>query len=202
LVLFVLLGLDGGPLRQFDSAAVETLDEIQLPRPIGSKHEYSNLGAWLAGSCTGARGWADSYEALLAKRILRPLGMEESAIRLSEEKKKRRNDAGQRRLRQARERLELATLEACGAKSAPTSATCCCSWKRRIWRKPTPPQAGLRLASNPGGELNVKGVEIGLCWMRSNNSQGVLLWHNGGNRWLPSSWVSAKNPDNGRGGSV
>jgi len=143
----VLLSFWGARWRTptpIDSAAVaKTLRENQLPRPICSKQNtQSPVACW---SCTARVDGADSYEALLAKRILRPLGMEECHPAVGEQKKKLA--PGHDGSGKPASGWNFATLEAVGA-SAPTSATCCCSWSGD-GEKPTPPQAGFAFAQQP-----------------------------------------------------
>jgi CubicO group peptidase (beta-lactamase class C family) len=60
----------------------------QLTRDIGSRYEYSNLGAGLLGHVLARRAGM-SYEALLRSRILDPLGMWNTRITLTPEMKAR-----------------------------------------------------------------------------------------------------------------
>src|SRR5437762_5105440 len=58
------------------------LSHYTLTRDIGEKYEYSNLGVGLLGHVL-ARKAGMSYEELVTKRILEPLGMKDTAITLS-----------------------------------------------------------------------------------------------------------------------
>jgi CubicO group peptidase (beta-lactamase class C family) len=180
LVLFVLLGgAVDDPYGKFDSAALaKTLQNIQLPRPIGSKHEYSNLGVGLMGHALARVDGADAYEALLTKRILQPLGMEETSIRLSEEQKKKLAP-GHDGFGKQTSGWNFATLEACGGIRSNVRDMLRFV-DAAMGKTETPLQPAFAFAQQPWRELNVKNVEIGLCWMRSHSSEGVLLWHNGG----------------------
>src|SRR2546428_219521 len=60
----------------------------KLPRDIGSKYEYSNLGGGLLGSLLARRAGVD-YEALVRSRICDPLGMTNTRITLSPEMRAR-----------------------------------------------------------------------------------------------------------------
>ena len=64
------------------------LSSYQLPRDIGSKYEYSNLGVGLLGHALALRA-GKSYEDLVTERILRPLGMNDTRITLSPSMKSR-----------------------------------------------------------------------------------------------------------------
>lgn len=58
------------------------LSSYSLPRDIGSKYEYSNLGMGLLGHVLALKAHK-SYEALVKERVLAPLGMHESGITLT-----------------------------------------------------------------------------------------------------------------------
>ena len=58
------------------------LARYQLPRDIGAKYEYSNLGVGLLGYALAAKAGV-TYERLVTDRVLRPLGLTETAITLT-----------------------------------------------------------------------------------------------------------------------
>jgi serine-type D-Ala-D-Ala carboxypeptidase/endopeptidase len=58
------------------------LSGYELPRDVGSRFEYSNLGLGLLGHAL-ALGAGKTYEALLQERILVPLGLTKTAITLA-----------------------------------------------------------------------------------------------------------------------
>lgn len=60
------------------------LSAYELPRDIGSKYEYSNLGVALLGLALAHRAGAD-YESLVRTCITRPLSMRRTGIALSPE---------------------------------------------------------------------------------------------------------------------
>lgn len=66
----------------------EFLSRYQLPRAIGEKYEYSNLGVGLLGHALALRAGM-SYEELVRRRVLEPLGMSDTAIALPERLKAR-----------------------------------------------------------------------------------------------------------------
>src|SRR5512132_4333622 len=55
------------------------LSAYQLTRDIGSKYEYSNLGAGLLGHLLARRAGVD-YETLVRTRITGPLGMNSTVV--------------------------------------------------------------------------------------------------------------------------
>jgi CubicO group peptidase (beta-lactamase class C family) len=58
------------------------LSGYELPRDPGATYEYSNLGVGLLGHALALKAGM-SYEQLVTQRVLRPLGMRETAITLS-----------------------------------------------------------------------------------------------------------------------
>ena len=60
----------------------EFLASYELPRDIGTKYEYSNLGGGLLGHALALRAGQD-YESLVRSRITAPLGMKDTSIALS-----------------------------------------------------------------------------------------------------------------------
>ena len=58
------------------------LSNYKLPREIGSKYEYSNLGVGLLGHLLSIKTDLD-YEALISKQITQPLQMQDTRIHLN-----------------------------------------------------------------------------------------------------------------------
>ena len=80
------------PANPFADYSVERLYEFlssyQLPRDIGSRFEYSNIGGALLGHALAQRAGVD-YGTLVEKRIAEPLGMSSTRIQLTPEMKSR-----------------------------------------------------------------------------------------------------------------
>src|SRR5215813_10731341 len=64
------------------------LSTYTLPRDIGSRYEYSNLGGGLLGHVLALRAGMD-YEALVRSRITGPLGMTSTSVTLSPDQQRR-----------------------------------------------------------------------------------------------------------------
>ena len=81
-----------GPANPFADYSVQQLYEFlstyQLPRDIGSRFEYSNVGVALLGHALARRAGKD-YEALVHERITGPLAMASTRISLTSEMKLR-----------------------------------------------------------------------------------------------------------------
>src|SRR5579859_856747 len=79
----------GNPYADYDTAKLyEFLSGYTLTRDIGAKYEYSNLAVGLLGHAL-ARKAGLTYEQLLRKRILDPLGMNDTTITLTSDQRKR-----------------------------------------------------------------------------------------------------------------
>ena len=68
--------VDYGPPQMY-----EFLAKVKLPRGIGERYEYSNLGVGLLGHALALKAGV-SYEDLVRKRVLEPLGMNDTAVTL------------------------------------------------------------------------------------------------------------------------
>jgi len=154
------------------------LSSYQLPRDIGSRFEYSNLGGGLLGHALARRAGMD-YEALVRLRITRPLGMESTAITLSPEMKARlalgHNDklvtvpnwhlpalAGAGALRSSVNDLLIFLAANLGYVESPLA----------------PAMAAMLAVRRPLGAPG--GGEIGLGWLITKPSEDEIVWHNGG----------------------
>src|SRR5450755_4071616 len=77
------------PYADYDAAKLyEFLSRYKLTRDIGEKYEYSNLGVGLLGHALALKAGL-SYEQLVRRRVLEPLGMTSTSVTLSDSQKKR-----------------------------------------------------------------------------------------------------------------
>jgi D-alanyl-D-alanine-carboxypeptidase/D-alanyl-D-alanine-endopeptidase len=155
----------------------EFLSSYTLTRDIGSQYEYSNLGVGLLAHVLSLRA-GKSYETLLKERVLLPLGMTETGIRLTPPMESRMaqgfNAEGTRM-----SRWDFLVIEGAGAlrstagdmvkflaasldsTSMPLGSVM--ARTRRSWRP----------ADRPGNS-------IGLGWHIVDVFGSSLTWHNGG----------------------
>jgi CubicO group peptidase (beta-lactamase class C family) len=174
-----LSGQGGDPYGKFDSAALaKALEAIELEQPIGCKHVYSNLGVGTLGHALARADGAESYEALVTKRILKPLGMDETSIRLSDEQKKKKAP-GHDKLGISNDGWNFATLEACGGIRSNVRDMLKFT-EAAMGKVDSPLKPAFEFAQQPWHELVPERVEVGLCWMRSTSRRGLTIWHNGG----------------------
>jgi D-alanyl-D-alanine-carboxypeptidase/D-alanyl-D-alanine-endopeptidase len=82
-------GDPGNPFKEYSvNQLYAFLSSYQLPRDIGERFEYSNIGGALLGHALAERAGVN-YEALVENRITQPLGMKSTRITLTAEMKDR-----------------------------------------------------------------------------------------------------------------
>jgi D-alanyl-D-alanine-carboxypeptidase/D-alanyl-D-alanine-endopeptidase len=162
------------------------LSRYELTRDVGERYEYSNLGVGLLGHLLARRA-GTSYEGLLTKRILQPLGMRDTAITLSPSLKQRlavgHDGAGR-----AAPNWDLPTLAGAGAlrstvndllkfvdanASANANANAGGSEADGL-------RAALRDAQRVRRPTGMPNMDIGLAWHVFHKFGVDLVWHNGG----------------------
>ena len=153
------------------------LNSYALPRDIGSKWEYSNLGVGLLGEAL-ARREGMSYEALLKTRILDPLGMTSSGITLTPDEKTRfaiGHDAYMRRAPY----WDLAALSGAGAlrSDADDMLTFLAA---NIGLTKTPLKSAMDATLAVKRIPNLPDNEQALGWDVRKSPYGDIVWHNGG----------------------
>lgn len=77
------------PYRQYTPALLRRfLSQYTLPRDIGAKWEYSNVGMGLLGYAL-SRQVGVGYEQLIRERVCKPLGLRDTCVTLSPEQQRR-----------------------------------------------------------------------------------------------------------------
>ena len=166
------------PYADYDGAKMlGFLAGYQLPRDIGERYEYSNLGVGLLGFAL-ARKANTSYERLVTDRLLRPLGMTESGITLTPAMSARLAPGHDRGLAPQRT-WDLDALAGAGAIRSTVGdmlrylAAHMDSTSRPLGR--TLALTHERRAAGPAPSLS-----LGLNWHRLHNAGGdTIVWHNG-----------------------
>ena len=156
----------------------EFLARYELPRGVGEKYEYSNLGLGLLGEALSYRA-GKSYEALVTERILAPLGMRETRITLPPNLLARvapgHDEAGH-----VAGLWDFPTLGAAGAlRSTVNDMLKYVSANADSTSKPLGTVLAMTHASRrPGPAPN---LTVGLAWHRLTTPAGrTIVWHNGG----------------------
>jgi D-alanyl-D-alanine-carboxypeptidase/D-alanyl-D-alanine-endopeptidase len=167
------------PFAHFDEAALKKgLPETKLLSAIGARHEYSNVGVGLLGRALAHASKAESYEALLADRVLRPVGLADTAITLTDAQKKR-VIPGHTAKGKRQPNWTFATCAACGALKSTVADLLKFV---KINADPSGPLKDvLEMAHQNWRDVRPGDEECGLCWIRyvGGNKQPPRIWHNG-----------------------
>src|SRR5687767_2091627 len=154
----------------------EFLSGYQLPRDVGEKFEYSNLGMGLLGHVLALRG-RKSFEELLIERILTPLGMRDTRITLTPAMRSRLAP-GHDEADTAVTNWDLPTIAGAGAlRSTPRDMV-------KFLAANLDSSIGAAARSLAAGhaplrETDSPQMRIGLGWVVSSEFGKTLVWHNG-----------------------
>ncbi len=185
--LQALLSKDpANPYAHYDQSRLrKTLEDLKLTRPLGSKFDYSNLGVGLLGHALAHAAKAKSYEDLLVQRLAKPLALEDTRLRLSDEQNKRLAP-GHNKEGKPTSPWTFACLEACGGLRS-TAHDLLLFVDAAMGRRKTPLAEAFRMAQQPWRETfrgPLRDQSVGFCWFRETFpwKKGGLLWfwHNGG----------------------
>jgi len=148
-----------------------------LPRDIGSKYEYSNLGMGLLGHVLALRAGMD-YEKLVQTRILTPLKMTSTAITFTPEMKARLAH-GHTETLQPTPNWDIATLTGAGALRS-TANDMLKFLAANIGLTPTPLAPAMKAMLEIRKPTGVPNLEIALAWHILSKDGEQMIWHNGG----------------------
>jgi serine-type D-Ala-D-Ala carboxypeptidase/endopeptidase len=153
------------------------LSSYKLPREIGTKYEYSNLGAGLLGHLLSIKADLD-YEALIAKQITQPLQMHDTRIHLNPDQTTRFATGHDRRNR-AVPYWDLPTLT--GAGSLRSSANDLLKFlAANLDLQPSPINASLQKTHKIQQQTDSPNMTIALGWHVFNLKGTEIIFHNGG----------------------
>ncbi len=155
----------------------EFLSSHTLTRAPGAKYEYSNLGAGLLGHALARRAGMD-YEALVRRRILSPLGMNDTSIALSEAQKKRLAAGYNAALRPVKN-WDLDALAGAGALRS-TANDMLKFLAANLELTGTPLQPAMRRMRSMRRETGAPDLEIAMAWHILTKFGAQIVWHNGG----------------------
>jgi CubicO group peptidase (beta-lactamase class C family) len=154
----------------------EFLAGYELPRDIGSKFEYSNMGVGLLGQALARRAGMD-YEALVRTRVTGPLKMENTRIALSPEMKAKLA-VGHDANRKPAANWDLPTFAGAGAlrSDARDMLTFIAAHLGYVESPLAPAMAAMAKVRRPAqGD-----TEIALAWIVPKVEGHEIYWHNGG----------------------
>ena len=167
------------PYADYDAAKLYAfLDAYTLPRAPGAAYAYSNLGVGLLGFAL-ARREDTTYEALVRRHILDPLGMASTMVILADDARARLAQ-GSADGRPAAN-WDFDALAGAGALRS-TAADMTTFLAAAMGLRHTPLDSAFRLAAEPEFDAGPDGMmRIGLGWhimQRADSSR--IVWHNGG----------------------
>jgi CubicO group peptidase (beta-lactamase class C family) len=154
------------------------LNGYTLPRAIGEKYEYSNLGMGLLGALLARRADTE-YEALVETRICQPLGMESTTGEL--------NDAVRARLAPGHHGARtvscwtIPALPGCGQLRS-SAAEMARFVRAHLEPDASPLSAAIRtcLDTNGAATTDIPKTKVTLGWHLTETAGGKVYWHNGG----------------------
>lgn len=153
------------------------LNGYTLPRDIGAKYEYSNLGVGLLGQALARRAGTD-YETLVRTRVTGPLGLKDTVVTLTPALKARLAQ-GHTATAQPTPNWDLPTLAGAGAlRSTTNDMLTFLADELGFKSSPLAPAMAAQLVPRrPGPNAN---LEMALGWHISKFPTGEVIWHNGG----------------------
>jgi len=153
------------------------LSSYELTRDIGAEYEYSNLGVGLLGHALALKA-GTSYEELVRRRILAPLGMRETAITLTPVLRSRLA-LGHDAEGHVVSHWDLPTLAGAGALRS-TARDMLIFLAANLDSMATPLSRTLRQTHAARHSTNNPNLQIGLGWHILSRPVGNIVWHNGG----------------------
>jgi CubicO group peptidase (beta-lactamase class C family) len=169
------------PLNPYADYTVEQmyafLGRVKLTREIGLKFEYSNLGVGLLGHILALKAGI-SYEKLVTMRILKPLGMSDTAITFSPSMKS--NLAlGHDTTGKQTSNWDLPTFAGAGALRS-TAKDMAHFISANLGFTKTELSDSLAAAKKTKRSFENSPLKIGFNWIKTKAAEKEIIWHNGG----------------------
>ena len=175
----------------------EFLSGYSLPRDIGAKYEYSNLGAGLLGHALALKA-GTHYEALVRQRICGPLGMTNTFITVPPSLKGR-FATGHDGKGKPVSNWDIPTLAGAGALRS-TVNDLLKFLAANMGKTRSDLYASMEAQFKPRHEAGPANMQIGLGWHIVRKPYGQVIWHNGGTGGYHS--FMGFSPETGRGVAV
>ncbi len=152
------------------------LKSYALPRDIGERYEYSNLGAGLLGHVLALRA-GKTYEALLMERVIVPLAMHSTAITLTPSMRDRLTP-GHNARGDVVPNWDMATMAGAGGLKSTVNDMMTLIDANLAAQGPL--SKALTLATAPRAVAGSPLMSIGLNWHTRMIGDHTITWHNGG----------------------
>jgi len=175
-----------------EQQAIDFVSSYQLPRDIGSKYEYSNLGMGLLGIALSHREGV-SYEALVRKHVIDPLGMNDTRVTFTPSMRERlalgHDEAGA-----VVSNWDIPALAGAGALRSTVS-----DMLRYLQAYVDPSHTTLtqaiQMAQTKRYATDNPNLSLGLAWHILTTAAGsAITWHNGGTGGYCSFAAFCKDP--------
>jgi len=161
-----------------EQQAIDFVSSYQLPRDVGAKYEYSNLGMGLLGIALTRREGV-SYEALVRRHVIDPLGMNDTRVTLSPSMRERLA-LGHDENGAVVGNWDIPGLAGAGALRSTVN-----DMLRYLQANADPSHAPLapaiEMAHAKRYDTDNPNLSLGLAWHIVRTPQGsTITWHNGG----------------------
>ena len=153
------------------------LGRVELKHDIGTKFEYSNLGVGLLGHILALRAKM-GYEELVTTRILKPLGMKDTAIVFSPSMRSHLA-AGHDMEGKQTENWDLPTFAGAGALRS-TASDMAKFVAANLGLSKTPISDSIAEAQKVRRTFEGSPVKISFNWITTKSGGRDIIWHNGG----------------------
>ena len=159
------------------------LEQTAAPKSIGTDFEYSNYGVGLLGACLSSQKGL-SYEELLRRIIMEPLGMTNTTIHLTQEQEALYTPGYRGFLRFGRFVLGMKSkpwLMGEGSVGAGGIRSSGADMLRFLEACIFEELDFISLSKTPIFQSDEEGLEIGMGWLLEQNSleDHTVIWHNG-----------------------
>ena len=168
------------PANPYADYTIEDLNAFlsshDLARDIGDAVEYSNVGYGLLGHAL-AQGEGIDFGALVAKRILEPLKMHDTAVELSPGLRERLATGHDWQLRPTAS-WDLPVFAGAGALRS-TVNDLLTFLEANLGLRESPLHQAMQLAHTPRQRDPALDMDIGLGWIVATEGDREFVWHNG-----------------------
>ncbi len=168
----------GNPYADYtETQLYQFLAGYTLPREIGEKYEYSNLGAGLLGNALSRRA-GQGYEALVRRDVLAPLHMDSTTVTLSPALAARMATGHSPGLTPV-PNWDIPALAGAGALRSDANDLLTFLAAELGYTR-TPLKAAVDAQWKPRRPTGMPKTEVSLGWHTRQTPTGEVIWHNGG----------------------
>jgi CubicO group peptidase (beta-lactamase class C family) len=168
----------GNPYADYGPAQLYAfLSGYKLPRDIGASYEYSNIGVGLLGEALALKA-GTSYEELVRRRVLEPLGLSDTSITLSASMRDRLAEGTDQALKPVKN-WDFDALAGAGAIRS-TARDMLKFLTAAMGLRPTPLRKAFDLMLEHRRPTGAPDLDIAMGWHIWTRYGTEIVWHNGG----------------------